>query len=151
MLLLSTKCFPRLGRSVGGVLASQQAELVHLLLIVSDARVEFCHSSDRCIAGNDFRIGGARSTCRCQKRFTFRSNTADDIVALAAGNFAHRLVERLAKMVGGIAYRFGDVLRAALFNPQQAGDAPMLGTAGTFASETEPEQVGQVLFGILAV
>ena len=119
LLLLSTKGFPRLGRSVGCVFASKLAELVHLLPIVSNARVEFCHSSGRCIAfGDDFCIGGARSPCRCQKRFTFRSNTVDDIVALTAGDLAHRLVERLAKMVGGIPYRLDDVLRTALLNPQ---------------------------------
>ncbi len=54
-------------------------------------------------------------------------------------------------MIGGVADRFADVLGAALLDPQQAGDAPVLGLAGALAGVLEAKQLGEMVLGCGAV
>jgi hypothetical protein len=51
-------------------------------------------------------------------------------------------------VVGGVAHGVVNVLRRTLLDPQQAGDAAVLGAAGAAVCKSEAEQLGQEVLGL---
>ena len=137
---------------VGGVFRAHLAELVHLVAVLRDAGIELRHALARQVALAD-RLGVRRawSTGGGEQQLALGTDPVDHVVALAAGDFADRLFQRFAQMVGGMPHRLGDVLCAALFDPQQPRDAPVFRTARALAGKPETQQFCQMLLRVLAV
>src|SRR5690554_3007154 len=79
----------------------------------------------------------------------------DQRVAAAAGHFTQSLAEtagqRRLQVLAGMPHGIAHLLARPLLDPQQAGNPPVLGLAGSPPRELKAQELGQTLLGLIAI
>ena len=150
LVLAATAIHPGLFELVRGVRATQAGEGVDTLAVVGDGGVESAKGRGQCgLALQRFLVGTTRAAAGLGEQLAaLRLHAGQQVVAAARGDFAERGFECAAQVVGGMADGLTQFLRSPLLDPQQAGNAPVLGLAGALAGVLEAEQFSEAVLGL---
>ena len=75
----------------------------------------------------------------------------DYIVAIGSRQLAQRVPQCVAQVIAGKADGLGELVRGALFDPEQTRNSHVLRRAAAPTGKTEPQQLSQVIFGFSPV
>jgi len=150
-LQLGAHGLPGLGGLVGLVLGAQQAELVHLLAVGQDLRIELAQAGLVIVApGLRVQQGAARLAGAGQQLRALQAQLVQQGIAAGGGQRAGGgtalALQRVVQVLARVAHV--QLLARPLLHPQQARDAPVLGLAGPLAGEGKAEALGQVVFSV---
>lgn len=153
ILLPGAERTPGLFGLVGRVLAPQHGKPIDARAVTRDLGIEAGQfRGERGLTVERLLVGAARAAIDPGEQFiALHFHVGEQFVTAAGGHFAERGIERAAQVIGGVADRLVHLLRRALLDPQQAGNAPVLGAARPAPGMLVAEQFGEAVLGVLAV
>ncbi len=136
---------------VAGLLLAQLPEPIHLLAILPDPPLQIGVLAREPLVRLERRseVAGGPAGGGQQAR-ALPGDPGDQLVPRGAGHLAEAGAQDGLQVAARMLDRLVDLLPGALLDPQQAGDAPVLRSAGPAPGELEAEQVRELVLRLLA-